>query len=54
MATTYTYRLYLTNDDTGKKTLITTTTTKLISFTMPEYNCTVSITRTSGTCANMM
>ena len=54
MATTYTYRLYLTNDNTGKKTLITTTTTKLISFTMPEYNCTVSITRTTGTCANMM
>lgn len=54
MATTYTYRLYLTNDDTGKKTLITTTTSKTINFTMPEYNCTVSITRTSGTCANMM
>ena len=54
MATTYTYRLYLTNDNTGKKTLITTTTSKLISFTMPEYNCTVSITRTTGTCTNMM
>ena len=53
-STTYTYRLYLTNDDTGKKTLTTTTTSSLIGFTMPEYNCTVSITRTSGTCANMM
>lgn len=53
-STTYTYRLYLTNDDTSKKTLITTTTSSLINFTMPEYNCTVSITRTSGTCANMM
>lgn len=54
MATTYTYKLYLTNDDTGKKTLTATTTSQTINFTMPEYNCTVSITRTSGTCANMM
>lgn len=52
--TTYTYKLYLTNDDTGKKTLTTTTTSEIINFTMPEYNCTVSITRTTGTCANMM
>lgn len=54
MATTYTYRLYLTNDDTGKKTLTATTTSQTINFTMPEYNCTVSITRTTGTCKNMM
>lgn len=54
MATTYTYRLYLTNDDTGKKTLTATTTSQTINFTMPEYNCTVSITRTTGTCTNMM
>ena len=50
----YTYKLYLTNDDTGKKTLTTTTTSKTINFTMPEYNCTVSITRTTGSCPNMM
>ena len=54
MATTYTYKLYLTNDDTGKKTLTATTTSQTINFTMPEYNCTVSITRTTGTCRNMM
>ena len=54
MATTYTYRLYLTNNDTGKKTLTATTTSQTINFTMPEYNCTVSITRTTGTCQNMM
>lgn len=54
MATTYTYRLYLTNDDTGKRTLTATTTSQTINFTMPEYNCTVSITRTAGTCKNMM
>lgn len=53
-STTYTYKLYLTNDNTGKKTLTTTTTSKLINFTMPEYDCTVSITRTTGTCTNMM
>lgn len=53
-STTYTYKLYLTNDDTGEKTLTTTTTSQIINFTMPEYNCTVSITRTTGTCTNMM
>lgn len=47
----YTYTLYATNSAGTKKKLTTSSTTAL-SFAMPEYNCTISITRTTSSCSN--